>query len=75
MLKIHERFGNATVVSFGDNFILFSHKEPVAINTPKGFKVTEKKFSRTTSKHINQWLNGASYETLSHDEIVKLAAC
>lgn len=75
MLRIHERFGNATVVSFGDNFILFSYKEPVAINTPKGFKVTEKKFSNTTTRHINKWLNGASYEAVPHDEIVRLAAC
>jgi len=29
-----------------------------------GFVRTETKYSRTTSKHINQWLDGAKAETV-----------
>lgn len=77
MFKIHERFGSATVVCVdkGEKYILFSYSTPVAINDTKGFKVTEKKFSRTTTKHINKWINGASYETISQKELEKIAEC
>lgn len=39
--------------------VLFSYKTPVAVidQTGKAFK-TEKKWSNTTSRHINQWLEG-----------------
>jgi len=77
MFKIHERFGSATVIckNGGEKYVLFSYETPVAVNDSKGFKVTEKKFSRTTSKHINQWLNGASHETVPQEEIERIAEC
>ena len=39
--------------------ILFSYDTPVAAKTPEGTFKTSKKFSKTTSKHINAW---ASYD-------------
>jgi hypothetical protein len=43
--------------------ILFSYKTPVAVYDGKGnYYRTEKKWSVTTSKHINKWLCGAVAE-------------
>ncbi len=43
------------------NVVLFSYNTPVAacLNDGRGFIRTAKKWSATTSKHINKWLNGA----------------
>jgi cytochrome b len=41
--------------------ILFSYQTPVAAQLAEGgFIRTSTKWSKTTSKHINQWLQGAS---------------
>lgn len=47
--------GNGTVV-------FFSYSTPVAARIGGGAFRTDKKWSRTTSKHINHWLNGATVE-------------
>lgn len=43
-----------------DHRILFSYRTPVAETylSPEGmiYRITEKKWSRTTSKHISSWL-------------------
>jgi len=41
--------------------VLFSYKTPVAacLGDGSGFIRTERKWSSTTSKHINRWLDGA----------------
>lgn len=42
------------------NVILFSYETPVAANLASGgFIKTATKWSRTTSRHITQWLDGA----------------
>ena len=39
--------------------ILFSYKTPVAAHIPgQGYVRTNRKWSVTTSKHINKWLRG-----------------
>jgi len=40
--------------------ILFSYKTPVAAYASGFHFKTSKYWSRTTTRHINQWLNGAS---------------
>jgi len=62
---------NMTELQLNDWFVLFSYKTPVAAidrSTGKAFK-TAKHWSRTTSKHINQYFldvlhapNGATIE-------------
>ncbi|TVM02977.1 MAG: hypothetical protein CV087_07460 [Candidatus Brocadia sp. WS118] len=47
--------------SNGDS-ILVSYSTPVAANVGGKFYRTEKKWSKTTSKHINAWLYGAKAE-------------
>ena len=55
---------NQTEVTTDSCRILFSYKTPVACYHPKrGYVVTEKKWSVTTSRHINKWLDGNLAET------------
>lgn len=56
--------GSATAVTLSDGtIVLFSYSTPVAAclagNRGVGFIRTSRKWSKTTSKHINQWLAGA----------------
>ena len=37
------------------NLVLFSYQTPVAAITPEGAFRTAKKWSKTTTKHVNQW--------------------
>lgn len=48
---------NMTELTINENLVvLFSYQTPVAIMTQEGYIKTEKNWSRTTSRHINQWL-------------------
>ena len=38
--------------------VLFSYQTPVACLTDNGYYRTSKKWSVTTSRHINKWLDG-----------------
>lgn len=51
---------NMTEVDLGRYRVLFSYKTPVALfdRELNRYQKTEKYWSRTTSRHINQWLNG-----------------
>ena len=56
--------------------VFFSYNTPVAAHIPgKGFVKTSEFYSKTTSKHINQWLkaNGSgNAETVDQDFINNL---
>lgn len=57
MIKI-KRIGSQSVTEMhiGDRVILVSYETPVAYFAPgEGFVRTSKRFSKTTSKHINQF--------------------
>jgi hypothetical protein len=60
-MKINPIASNMTEVETEKATILFSYKTPVAccMNDGSGFYVTTKKWSRTTSKHINKWIGKA----------------
>lgn len=58
------------------NVILFSYQTPVAaklaypeFGTGVAYLRTEQKYSVTTSKHINQWLDGVNAKTVPQSEI------
>ena len=56
---------NMNEVEIGNLTVLFSYKTPVAYHEAGiGYTKTSKYWSRTTSRHINQWLelNGYSAE-------------
>jgi hypothetical protein len=58
---------NQTQITLNGDVILFSYNTPVAcyisrvtnnIDIPQGWYKTNKKHSKTTSKHINSWYTG-----------------
>lgn len=54
---------NQTEVRVNGNLIvLFSYKTPVACMLDNQYYRTEKKWSKTTSKYINKWLEGHKAE-------------
>ena len=78
-MKLNPVGANQTEVEIGGVTVFFSYKTPVAAHIAgKGYIRTEKHYSTTTIRHINQWLkaNGASMdkvETVSQERID--AAC
>lgn len=55
--------------------ILFSYETPVAANLAEGgFVRTSTKWSKTTSKHINQWLAGATAKEVAQSELDSMVA-
>ena len=56
-MKLTQLGSNQTVLTFGENEVLFSYETPVAgYNERIGWFRTEEKFSNTTTKHINRYL-------------------
>ena len=54
---------NQTQIDYEDGTsVLFSYSTPVAALTDDGYYVTAKKWSVTTSRHINKWVDGAAYK-------------
>ena len=62
MLKIKNLAPNQTELHLGDDLtVFFSYETPVAAwVSGKGYMRTEEKYSRTTSKHITNWLRRAT---------------
>ena len=61
-MKVKKLGSNQTEVSTEKAKILVSYSTPVAacMNDGSGFIRTSKKWSVTTSRHINKWLEGAN---------------
>lgn len=58
------------------NRIFFSYETPVAAFVKeRGYIRSEKKYSVTTSRHINQWLGSHAYEIVSEYGIESLMEC
>ena len=49
---------NMTQLDLNGYQILFSYQTPVACLSDNGYYRTSKKWSVTTSRHINKWLDG-----------------
>ena len=65
---------NQTLVHLHVGSIFFSYETPVAAYVSgRGYVRTEQKFSKTTTKHINKWLDGCKAEVISQSEIEALA--
>jgi hypothetical protein len=55
--------------------VLFSYRTPVAVYVPgAGYFRTSDYHSKTTSKHINQWLDGATAAKIAQSELDKFTA-
>ena len=67
---------NQTQVNLNDGTqVFFSYKTPVAAYVPElGYVRTVKKWSTTTSRHINKWLEGVIATEVSQDILDNLVA-
>ena len=76
-MKINKVGSNMTeLVHTSGVIVLFSYSTPVAALLPSGQYVkTDRKYSVTTTKHINKWLQGvfAAVETKPQSYIDELA--
>ena len=63
-MKLRSIKANMTEVSVNaDLTVLFSYRTPVACHiSGDGYSRTEKKWSATTTRHINQWVQGSAKE-------------
>jgi len=72
MLKLKLLGPNRTEVHVGRNIIFFSYETPVAAyweESPDSAWIrTAERYSRTTSKHIGQWLGGCEVKVLPDDQ-------
>ena len=62
-MKIKIIGANQTEVILADHYetqIFFSYEQAVCVRTADVCFVTEEKYSRTTSKHINKWIANLS---------------
>jgi len=66
-MKLQNVGSNQTVLTIDGNRVFFSYNTPVAAEIGGVFYRTEKKFSVTTSKHINKWLDGVKAEVKCQD--------
>lgn len=74
-MKLNPLGANKTEVRFDDGCVVFfSYKTPVAALIPgKGYIRTKTRYSVTTSKHINQWLDGVKASEVEQSELDRLA--
>lgn len=75
MLKIKPIASNMTELQTERATVLFSYSTPVAacMSDGSGFIRTSKKWSVTTSRHINKWLDGAKAREVDQSELDALA--
>jgi hypothetical protein len=69
-MKIKAIAANQTELDMGFAQIFFSYETPVAAMLPSGSIIRSNvKYSVTTTKHINKWLNGCEALTVSQERI------
>jgi len=61
-MKLQPIGANQTVLRFDDKSVLFSYQTPVACIIHDTAYRTDKHWSKTTTKHINQWLKDFGLE-------------
>jgi hypothetical protein len=74
-MKLNAIAANQTEVEIAGNTVFFSYKTPVAANLAEGGLIrTNKRWSVTTSRHINKWLAGASAKEVDQSVLDNLIA-
>ena len=73
MMKLKPIASNKTELTLGDGTqVLFSYQTPVACWVDGQYFKTFKKWSNTTTRHINSWVHLASEKPQEYfDELVK----
>jgi len=65
-MKLNPIGSNMTELELNDGSrVLFSYATPVASFNKDKVLLTEKKWSQTTTRHINKWLEALSYSKLN----------
>ena len=69
-MKLKQIASNMTELDLGFAQVFFSYETPVAARMTEGALVrTATKYSVTTTKHINKWLNGCEAITVPQERI------
>lgn len=68
-MKLYPRGPNQTVLEVHHARILFSYNTPVAAHTGGCYIRTEEHHSRTTSRHISQWLRDCHQDPAEVEEV------
>ena len=66
-MKIRNVGSNMTELLVNGYTVLFSYETPVAAWTPHGYARTSHKWSQTTTRHINKWLDGVTAEEMPQE--------
>ena len=61
-MKLKPIANNQTELHLNGNIFFFSYETPVAARVGAKYFKTEQKFSVTTSRHINKWLEGVKHQ-------------
>lgn len=65
---------NQTEVILSDRSLFFSYETLVGLRlSGVGYFRTSTKYSKTTSRHVNQWLDGVAAKEVEQDELEQLA--
>jgi len=69
-MKLKQIGSNMTELDLGLVQVFFSYETPVAARLTDGTLIrTDERYSVTTTKHINKWLQGCEALTVSQDRI------
>jgi len=69
-MKLYQKGSNQTELDLGFAQVFFSYETPVAARLTDGSLVrTAERYSVTTTKHINKWLQSCDALTVSQDRI------
>ena len=74
IMKVKSVGSNMTELVLGNVTVLFSYETPVAASTDSGYIKTEEKYSSTTTRHVNKWLEGVNAKIVSQDTINSLVS-
>ena len=73
-MRVRNVGSNMTELLVNGYTILFSYETPVAALTPQGYVRTSHKWSQTTTRHINKWLDGMVADEMPQDFFYNLTA-
>ena len=75
MIKVKNYAPNQSLVSDLGCTVLYSYEKPVALivgHANRAYK-TDRYWSVTTSRHINQWLRGEGFDPKNTEEVLPVA--
>ena len=74
-MKLRNIGPNETEINTGDRSVLYSYNTPVVVQVHGvGYFRTATRHSVTTSRHINRYLDGAAFTTVTQEQIEDFAS-